>query len=75
MAKKLITIARFEDYIEAEMAKQRLDDLGIKSVVTGQNVANVYSGVPAMMNIELQVVETEAQGAREILESQKGRGQ
>ncbi len=70
MADKLVTIAQFADYIEAEMAKQLLDDFGIQSVVTGQNVASVYSGVPAAINIELQTLESQAERAREILQSE-----
>ena len=68
MADKLVTIARFTNYIEAEMARQLLADFGIKSVVTGQNAANVYSGVPALANVDLQTFESQAQKAREILE-------
>ena len=71
MADKLVTIAQFADYIEADLAKQLLDDFGIKSVVTGQNAANIYSGLPALANVELQTLESQAQQAREILESQK----
>jgi hypothetical protein len=70
MADKLVTIARFTDYIEAEMAKQLLDDFGIESVVTGQNVATLYSGVPAAINIELQTLESQAEKALEILQSE-----
>ncbi len=70
MADKLVTIAKFADYIEADLAKQLLDDFGIKSVVTGQNAANVYS-VPAIADTDLQVFESQAQQAREILESHK----
>ncbi len=70
MADKLVTIAQFADYIEAEMAKQLLDDFGIKSVVTGQNVANIYSGLPALADLKLQTFESQAQEAQEILESQ-----
>ena len=71
MAEKLVTIAQFADYIEAELAKQLLEDFGIKSVVTGQNVANVYSGLPALADVELQTLESQAQQALEILESQE----
>ena len=70
MAEKLVTIAQFTDYIEAEMAKQLLDDFGIKSVVTGQNVANIYSGLPTLADLKLQTFESQAQKALEILESQ-----
>ena len=71
MADKLVTIARFIDYIEADLAKQLLDDFGIESVVTGQNASNMYSGVLAIEGPELQVLESQAERAREILESNK----
>jgi hypothetical protein len=71
VSEKLVTIAHFADYIEADLAKQLLDDFGIKSVVTGQNAANIYSGLPALADVELQTFESQAQQAREILESQK----
>ncbi len=70
MADKLVTIAEFADYIEAEMAKQLLDDFGIKSVVTGENAANLYP-ISGVVGPELQVLEKNAQRAREILESRK----
>ncbi|MHC4086366.1 MAG: putative signal transducing protein [Planctomycetota bacterium] len=68
MADKLVTIAEFTDYIEAEMAKQLLEDFGIKSVVTGENAANLYP-ISAVATVDLQVFEENAQQAREILES------
>lgn len=70
MADKLVTIAQFTDYIEAEMAKQLLDDFGIKSVVTGENAANLYP-ISAVATVDLQVFEKDAQRAQEILESQE----
>ena len=71
MADKLVTIAQFADYIEAEMAKQLLADSGIEAVVTGQNVANVYSGVPALADVQLETLESQSQQALEILASNK----
>ena len=70
MADKLVTIARFTDYIEAEMAKQLLADYKIEAVVTGDNAANVYS-IPAVAAMDLQVLESQAKEALEILESRK----
>jgi len=70
VADKLVTIAQFTNYIEAEMAKQLLADYGIEAVATGQNAANVYS-VPAIAEIDLQVLDSQAQQAQEILESHK----
>ena len=72
MADKLVTIAQFTNYIEAEMTKQLLADYGIKSVVTGANASNIYS-IPAIEGPELQVLESRAKEAQEILESQKRR--
>ena len=70
MEEKLVTVATFTDYIEAELAKQRLDDFGIKSMLTGENVANVYGPLPALIDLDLQVFESQAQQAAEILQSQ-----
>ena len=70
MADKLVTIAKFESYIEAELATQLLDDFEVESFVAGQNTANVYS-IPTLAQTELQVLESQAQKAREILESSK----
>ncbi len=69
MTERLVTIAQFTDYIEADLAKQLLEDFGIRAIVTGQNVANVYSGIPALTDIQLQTPESQAQEAREILEN------
>ena len=71
MEEKLVTIASFTDYIEAELAKQTLEDFGIKSLVTGENVANVYGPMPALIDLKLQVFESQVQQAREILQSNK----
>ena len=70
MEDKLVTIAKFSNYIEADLAKQTLDDFGINSVLTGQNTANVYAGT-GIANAYLQTLESQAQEALEILNSQK----
>jgi hypothetical protein len=69
MKEKLVVVARFSDNIKADLARQVLEDEGIKAFVMGQNVGNVYSGVPAAVDIELQAPESQAQEAREILEA------
>ncbi len=69
MDDKLITIAKFDNSIEADLAKQQLDDFGIKSLLAGVNAANVYSGIAALATIELQVLESQAKKALEILQS------
>ena len=70
MDDKLVAIAQFTSYIEAEMARQLLADHGIEAVATGENASNMVS-LPAVESPELQVPESKAQQAREILESQK----
>lgn len=68
VADRLVTVAQFADYIEAEMAKQLLADHGIEAVATCTNASALYS----LGNIErpkLQVLESQAERAREILES------
>jgi hypothetical protein len=71
MNQKLVTVAHFDDYIAADLARQRLEDEGLKAFVMGQNVGNVYGGLPAAVDIELQTPEDQAQQAREILEAHR----
>jgi len=71
MGDKLVTIARYADSFQADLAKQLLADFGIESILAGQNAANVYSGVPAVADVQLQVFESRAKDAMEILESNK----
>ena len=70
MTEKLVTIAKYRSYIDASMAKQILDDFEIKSVVIGENTANVYTGLGVAV-AQLQVFESQAQEALEILEPNK----
>jgi hypothetical protein len=71
MSDKLVAIAKFADSVEAEMAKQLLQDFGVKAVITGQHAANVYSGLPPVANVGLLALESQAAQAKEILESQQ----
>jgi hypothetical protein len=66
MANKLITIVEFEDYIEASMAKQTLEEEGIAAVVVGEKVSALYPGTP-FAPILLQVNEEDKAAALEIL--------
>ena len=66
MAEKLVTIGKFTDYIEADLAKHSLDDFGIKSVVIGEKFGLPY---PVPSEAKLQVFESQAKQAQEILES------
>lgn len=69
MAEKIVTIARFNDSIEANMAKQLLEDFGIRSILTGQNAANIHPGISAVAGVTLQTFESKAKEALLILES------
>jgi len=71
MSEKLVTIAEFADYIQADLARQMLEDFDIKAVITGQNAANILGGIPAIEGPTLQVIESQAAEAIEILESNK----
>ena len=44
MADKLVTIAEYMDSMQAEMARQVLEDFDIKAVVIGENAANDLFG-------------------------------
>ncbi|UCC97581.1 MAG: hypothetical protein JSW66_17275 [Phycisphaerales bacterium] len=66
MADKLVTIAKFPSYTEADLAKQLLDDFGIKSVVIGEKLGLPY---PIPSEAKLQAFEREAERAQEIPES------
>jgi hypothetical protein len=70
MEEKLVTVARFENYIEAELAKQQLNDNGIKAVVMGENAGTIYTGAPVAQDIELQTFEHDAKKAQKILREQ-----
>ena len=70
MADKLVTIAEYMDSMPAEMAMQVLADFGIKSVLIGQHGTDVLAGVPAFATVKLQVLESNADEAKQILEDQ-----
>ena len=75
MGDRLVAIAQFANYIEAELAKLQLEGFGIEAVGTGTKAANMYGGLPFIERPELQVLESRAKEALEILESSKGQGQ
>jgi hypothetical protein len=66
MAGKIITLAKFDDYIEASMAKQALEEEGIVAVVVGEKVSALYPGTQ-FAPILLQVNEADEAAALEIL--------
>jgi hypothetical protein len=71
MNDKLVTVARFSDYMRAELARQLLESEGITAFVMGQNVAAGCGGVPAAIDVQLQTPESQADEAKEILEASR----
>jgi hypothetical protein len=67
MEDKLVSIGKFEEYMQAEMAKQILEDAGIKAVVTGDNASNVYAGMSFIEKPEVMVMADKAEEAKQIL--------
>ncbi len=70
MADKLVTIAEYMDSMQAEMARQILEDFDIKAVIIGENAANTCLA-PTVITAKLQVLENDADEARQILEDQE----
>ncbi|MGA2322833.1 MAG: DUF2007 domain-containing protein [Sedimentisphaerales bacterium] len=70
MADKLVTIAEYMDSMQAEMARQVLEDFDIKAVVIGENAANTCLA-PTVITAKLQVLEKDAEEAKQILEDQE----
>ena len=68
MADKLVTIAEYMNSIQAEMAKQVLEDFDIPAVVVGSNAGDGRIGF--IDTIKLQVKEKDAAEAKQILEEQ-----
>ncbi len=71
MTEKFVTVARFADYMRADLARQLLESAGIKVIVTGQNVGNIYAGLAGIADVELQTPESQAAEAREVLEADR----
>jgi len=67
MEDKLVSVGKFDDYIQADMAKQVLEDFGIKAVVTGANASNVYSALSFVEKPQVMVMSDQAEEAIEIL--------
>jgi hypothetical protein len=69
MPDKFVTIAEYMDSIRAELAKQLLEDFKILAIVVGENAGDARVGV--FETIKLQVPQSKADEARQILEEQE----
>lgn len=70
MEDNFVTVAEYDNYIEADLAKQVLEDFDIKVIVVGQNASNIYGGLLPAVKPKLLVLQSQAQQAKEILQEQ-----
>ena len=64
---KLITIERYENSFDAEVAKLALDNEGISCYLAGMNLM-VNMPYPNVIAVELQVFQSDAERAKAILD-------
>jgi len=69
VTQKLVKIRDFCDIIKASLAKQILDDYGIKAILENQNTAGIFSGLCAVSKINLYVTKDKANQALQLLNS------
>ena len=63
---KLVAIQEFESEFDAELAKQVLENAGIKSVVFGEDLVTMLPHINAI-RVELRVFERDVERAKQIL--------
>ncbi|MDE2755718.1 MAG: DUF2007 domain-containing protein [Acidobacteriota bacterium] len=67
----LITIASFDHTLDANLAKTRLEAEGIDCILTDEHITSMnWFWVPAIGGVRLQVRESDAERAVEILEGE-----
>ena len=71
MDEKLVTIAEFQSEIEAQMAKDMLQDNGIDATIIGAALNSLMLPVDGMLDVGLQVFASDAQKAKVLLDSQQ----
>ena len=62
---ELVTIERYQDTLEAELAKGRLDSAGITSFLNGEESGHLYG--TGMGMLQLQVAADDEEDARAIM--------
>ena len=73
MADRLITIANFNEPLEANLAKMKLESAGIKCFLSGENFIATYWLLWLVEGgVKLQVKKSEAERALEILGTKEG---
>ena len=75
MADKLVTVAIFVEPVEANLAKGRIEAEGIECFLAGEHFAGTYWLLSnAAGGVKLQVRESDAQRAAEILQAKAEKG-
>ena len=64
MAEELVTVAEFNESVEAEMAKMRLESAGLEVFLSGENARYMEPGLGPLL---LQVKTEDVEDARAIL--------
>lgn len=64
---KLVTIARFENGFEAQLAKVSLDEAGIHAVILGESLGTAFPDLSKIDYVELQVFEEDRMRAEQWL--------
>ncbi len=65
MNEAMVTIERYTDMLQAELAKGRLDSAGIDSFLSGENAGRLYGN--GLDSVQLQVAASDEDDARAIL--------
>src|SRR5712691_8986685 len=69
MADRLITVATFSVDLEAELAKNRLEEEGIRAFLQGETATGLFQLGYAPGGIQLQVAEEDGERAVDVLAS------
>jgi predicted lipid-binding transport protein (Tim44 family) len=69
MEDKFVIVAEYMNSIEAELARQVLEDFKIPVIIVGQNAGDGRIGV--FETVKLQVKQSDTDQARQILEEQQ----
>jgi hypothetical protein len=60
----MVTVGRFEDPVEAQMARGMLESAGVECLLVGENVNNL---LPSAFRVRVQVRAEDEAAARELL--------
>ncbi|MCK4888063.1 MAG: DUF2007 domain-containing protein [Planctomycetes bacterium] len=75
LSKRIVTVAKYDDVMQAELAVQTLADHEIMGVLNGKNFAGMYAGLGiGLFGVRLQVLESDAAKAIEILDDVENAG-